>query len=90
MKGVKFIMDEEQTGLSFKTAEELSTFLVDMQGQISNMQETIDKIKPAESESSETDDETDDETDKEEKTDSEKEEVSEEEINEIDKLLQTD
>lgn len=79
-------MDEEQTGLSFKTAEELSTFLVDMQGQISNMQETIDKIKPAESESSETDDETG----KEEKTDSEKEEVSEEEINEIDKLLQTD
>lgn len=71
---------EEETKLSFKTADELTTFLMDMQGQISNLQQTIDKIQPKEDE---TPEETTEET-KEETT----EEPTEEEISEVDKLLQ--
>lgn len=64
--------------LSFKTADELSTFLMDLQGQISNMQQTIDKLSPVTEESEEKPEETPEE------------ETPAEEVNEIDQLLQTD
>src|SRR5699024_12577544 len=38
--------ETKQEKLSFKNADELSTFLMDLQGQIGNMQETIDKLSP--------------------------------------------
>lgn len=79
-------MADEETGLSFKTADELSSFLMDLQGQISNIQETVDKIQPAESEASE--ESTEESTD--ESTEETTEEPTEEEVNEIDKLLQAD
>lgn len=66
--------------LSFKTADELTNFLLDMQGQIANMQETIDKLSPVENNSEEG----------EEGEEGETEELSDEEINEIDRLLQSE
>src|SRR5699024_10899944 len=65
---------------SFKTVDELTNFLLDLQGQIGNMQETIDKLTPVE-ETTETPEEKPEET-PEEKTD--------DEINEIDRLLQSE
>ena len=38
--------EEKTEGLSFETADELSTFLMDLQGQIGNLQKTIDKMNP--------------------------------------------
>lgn len=75
-------MADDNKGLNFKTVDELASFLKDLQGQMGNMQETIDKLQPSEESSDETDTDTD--------TDSEEveEEPSEEEINEIDQLLQ--
>lgn len=70
----------EEKKLSFETAEDLTNFLIDLQGQIANLTETVDKIKPVEESAEETTDETKEET--------VEEEVSEEEISEIDKLLQ--
>lgn len=72
--------EETTESLSFKTADELSTFLMDLQGQIGNMQQTIDKLSPVE-ENAET---AEEEEGKEETT----EEPSKEEISEIDQLLQ--
>ena len=69
----------EETKLSFKTADELTQFLMDLQGQILNMQETIDKLSPVEEKAEE----------QEEKSEGE-EELSDEEINEIDRLLQSE
>lgn len=69
---------KEETKLSFKNADELTTFLVDLQGQIGNMQETIDKLSPIEEEG------------KEEKEVKEGEELTDDEISDIDKLLQTE
>lgn len=66
----------EETKLSFKTADELTKFLMDLQGQIANMQETIDKLSPVE--------------EKAEETEVKEEELSDEEINEIDRLLQSE
>ena len=71
--------EETTESLSFKTADELSTFLMDLQGQIGNMQQTIDKLSPVEENA-----ETTEEEGKEETT----EEPSKEEISEIDQLLQ--
>lgn len=66
----------EETKLSFKTADELTKFLMDLQGQIANMQEIIDKLAPVEEKAEES---------------AEKEEdLSDEEINEIDRLLQSE
>lgn len=70
---------EEESKLSFKTADELSNFLMDLQGQIGNMQQTIDKLSPVEETPKE------DEEGEEGKT---PEEPSQDEISEIDKLLQ--
>ena len=70
------------TKIAFETAEELTNFLMDLQGQIVNIQEVVDKLSPAEEE--EPTEETED-TPAEEET----EEVSEEELSEIDKLLQS-
>lgn len=70
--------EEKTEGLSFETADELSTFLMDLQGQIGNLQKTIDKMNPV------SEEEKTEET-SEEKT----EETSEEELSEIDQLLQT-
>lgn len=67
----------EETKLSFKTADELTDFLLDLQGQIGNLQETVDKLSPVEEEKA-----------TEETEDSTEEEPSDEEISEIDKLLQ--
>lgn len=73
----EIIEKKEEDTLSFKTAEELTTFLMDMQGQLANMQQTIDKLSPVEEEVKEDV--------KEEVT---TEEPTAEEISEIDKLLQ--
>ena len=71
----------EEKALSFETADELTNFLIDLQGQIANLTETVDKIKPVE----ESEEEKPEEETKEEPVE---EETSEEEISEIDKLLQ--
>lgn len=68
---------EETEGLSFKTSDELSSFLMDLQGQIANIQETVDKIKPVEGAEESA-----------EETEEPIEEASEDEISEIDRLLQ--
>lgn len=68
--------EETSEKLSFKTADELSTFLMDLQGQIGNMQQTIDKLSPVKEETTE------------ESTTETTEEPSQEEVSEIDKLLQ--
>lgn len=67
----------EETKLSFKTADELTQFLMDLQGQIVNMQETIDKLSPVEEKAEGSEGK-------------EEEELSDEEINEIDRLLQSE
>ena len=71
----------EEKALSFETADELTNFLIDLQGQIANLTETVDKIKPVE----ESEEEKPEEETKEEPVE---EEPTEEEISEIDKLLQ--
>ena len=71
----------EEKSLSFETADDLTSFLLDLQGQIANLTETVDKIKPVE----ESEEEKPEEETKEEPVE---EESSEEEISEIDKLLQ--
>ena len=71
----------EEKSLSFETADDLTNFLIDLQGQIANLTETVDKIKPVEeSEEEKPEEETKEEPDE--------EEVTDEEISEIDKLLQ--
>lgn len=69
----------EEKKLSFKTADELTTFLLDLQGQIANLTETVDKLSPV----TETDEETD-------TPDEQAEEMTDEEISEIDQLLQSE
>src|SRR5699024_7864879 len=71
----------EEKSLSFETADDLTDFLIDLQGQIANLTETVDKIKPVEDDPAE-------ETTEEPKEESVEEEVREEEISEIDKILQ--
>lgn len=78
--------EETQTKLAFANADELTDFLMDLQGQIVNIQETVDKLAPAEE--SEPTEETEESAETEE-TATETEEPTEEEINEIDALLQT-
>ena len=65
--------------MEINTKEELVSLLADLQGQMVNMQETIDKLSPVEEEGQKEDEATD----KEEK-------LSDEEISEIDKLLQSE
>lgn len=72
----------EEKKLSFKTADELTTFLLDLQGQIANLTETVDKLSPV----TETDPEPDPDPD----PDPEPEQLSDEEISEIDQLLQSE
>lgn len=72
--------EEQETKLSFKTADDLSNFLLDLQGQISNLTETVDKLSPVE-ESSEEGSDPAEET---------KEELTDEEVSEIDRLLQSE
>lgn len=72
--------EEQENKISFKTADELTNFLLDMQGQIANIQETIDKLSPVE-ESSEEGSDPAEET---------KEELTDEEVSEIDRLLQSE
>ena len=71
----------EEKSLSFETADDLTDFLIDLQGQIANLTETVDKIKPVE----ESEEEKPEEETKEEPVE---EEPTEEEVSEIDKLLQ--
>ena len=75
----------EEKSLSFETADDLTDFLIDLQGQIANLTETVDKIKPVEEPAEEKPEE---EVTEEPKEESVEEEVNEEEISEIDKLLQ--
>lgn len=70
--------------MEINSKEELVTLLGDLQGQMANMQETIDKLSPVEEKADEADES--DDAGKEEG--SEEEEISEDEVNEIDKLLQ--
>lgn len=71
---------QKEEKLTFKNADELSAFLMDIQGQMSTMQETIDKLSPVE-ESAEVEGKEDTE---------EKEELSDDEVSEIDRLLQSE
>ena len=64
--------------MEINTKEELVTLLTDLQGQLANMQETVDKLAPVEEVAEEGAEETGTET----------EELSEEEVSDIDKLLQ--
>lgn len=66
--------------MEINTKEELVTLLADLQGQMANMQETIDKLAPVE--------EAAEEGAEEEGT--EEKDLSDEEVSEIDKLLQED
>jgi len=66
--------------MEINSKEELVTMLSDLQGQMANMQETIDKLSPVEEEAEEATEESK----------SDKEELSDEEVSEIDKLLQED
>lgn len=77
--------EESEKKLSFETADDLTSFLMDLQGQIVNIQETVDKISPAEE--AEATEETE-ETEETASDDEETEEPSEEELSEIDALLQ--
>lgn len=74
----------DENKLSFKTADELTDFLMDLQGQIVNVQETVDKLAPVEE--NEPVEETTENNEESEETPVE--EPSEEELNEIDQLLQ--
>ena len=71
----------EEKSLSFETADDLTDFLIDLQGQIANLTETVDKIKPVEEPAEE-------EPEEEKKEEPVEEEPTEEEVSEIDKLLQ--
>ena len=71
----------EEKSLSFETADDLTSFLLDLQGQIANLTETVDKIKPVEERAEE-------EPTEETKEEPVEEEPTEEEVSEIDKLLQ--
>ena len=71
----------EEKSLSFETADDLTDFLIDLQGQIANLTETVDKIKPVEEPAEE-------EPTEETKEEPVEEEPTEEEVSEIDKLLQ--
>ena len=64
--------------MEINSKEELITLISDLQGQIANMQETIDKLSPVEEEAKKDDEEKG----------SEEEKLSDEEVSEIDKLLQ--
>ena len=64
--------------MEITTKEELFQVITDLQGQLANMQETIDKLSPVEEASEEVAEETGQET----------EAISEEEVSEIDQLLQ--
>lgn len=64
--------------MEFNTKEDLVLFLTDLQGQLANMQETIDKLSPVEESAEEVAEDITEET----------EELSDEEISEIDQLLQ--
>lgn len=64
--------------MDITTKEELFQVITDLQGQMLNMQETIDKLSPVEEASEEVAQETEQVT----------EEISEEEVSEIDQLLQ--
>lgn len=64
--------------MEIKTKEDLFKVITDLQGQVANMQETIDKLAPVE--------EVAEEVAEEEVS----EEMTDDEISEIDKLLQED
>lgn len=64
--------------MDINTKEDLLKVITDLQGQMANMQETIDKLSPIEEEAVE------------EETVEETEELSDEEVSEIDQLLQED
>ena len=64
--------------MEITTKEELFQVITDLQGQLANMQETIDKLSPVEEVAEEVAEETGQET----------EALSDEEVSEIDKLLQ--
>lgn len=71
---------------SFKNAKELTDFIMDMQGQIANMQETVDKLSPVEQNAEGGEGESGGG----EGEGNEQEEMSEEEVNEIDQMLQSE
>ena len=69
--------------MEITSKEELITLLTDLQGQVANLTETVDKLQPVV-------DEPEEPTDEEEPTDpTDEEEPTPEEVDEIDKLLQS-
>lgn len=71
--------ETKEEKLSFKTKDDLSNFLLDLQGQINDMEQTINKLSPVDEK-----EETENKEEKEEK------EISDEEVSEIDQLLQSE
>ena len=70
--------------MELTTKDDLVKYLTDLQGQIGNMQETIDKLSPVEEAAEEVAEEPGQESEQ------ETEELSDEEVNEIDQLWQED
>lgn len=64
--------------MEITTKEELFQVITDLQGQLANMQETIDKLSPVEEVADQAVEETEQET----------EVLSDDEVSEIDQLLQ--
>ena len=69
--------------MEINSKEELITLLGDLQGQVVNMQETIDKLSPVEGNADPSDNAKEGE-----KEEEKEEELSDEEVDEIDQLLQ--
>ena len=65
--------------MEINSKEDLLTLLTDLQGQLANMQETIDKLSPVEEKAESSD---------EDKSEENKDELSEDDVDEIDQLLQ--
>lgn len=66
--------------MEINSKEELIKVIGDLQGQMGNIQETVDKLSPVEEKADESDEGSQEE--------GSKEQPSEEEVSEIDKLLQ--
>lgn len=66
--------------MELKSKEDLEKLISDMQGQIENLTETVDKLSPVEEEGEEEEEKPG--------SDSTNEEPSEEDLDEIDKILQ--
>lgn len=75
--------NQDQQGTSFKNAQELTDFIMDLKGQLDNVQQTVDKIQPA-------DEKNENQSNEENEGQKDQDEMTEEEVNEIDQMLQSE